>query len=433
MKFASLLSVVSAQWLETTIYLPDTMYHGYLCYNSQNNKVYCTSCTGSFLGYVVVIDGATNQVVTTIPVGLEPDAHCYNPTNNKVYSAHWSGMPVTVIDGATNGVITTVPTGGSNYALCYNPTNNKVYSSSDDHVVVIDGAADTVIAIVPGSPQTCFLCYNPTSNKVYSANFYGNVTVIDGATNQVVATVRTGDGCCAVIYNPTNNKVYSANSGSDDVTVIDGATNQVIATVPVGHRPGALCYNSTNNKVYCANMDDAWDITVIDGASNQVITTLPVAAVALYYNDINNKVYCGGLNVSILDGASDSVIREIAVGGGPESFCHNVQQNRVYAVSYYSGSISVLRDSMPVGIRGTPNPERRTANAATVARGVLFLPEAAGLDPQASILLDIAGRKVLDLRPGPNDVSRLASGVYFVRAVSRKLSAVSCQKVVLAE
>jgi hypothetical protein len=29
-------------------------------------------------------------------------------------------------------------------------------------------------------------------------------------------------------------------------------------------------------------------------------------------------------------------------------------------------------------------------------------------------LLDISGRKVLDLRPGENDVSRLAPGVYFV-------------------
>jgi hypothetical protein len=29
-------------------------------------------------------------------------------------------------------------------------------------------------------------------------------------------------------------------------------------------------------------------------------------------------------------------------------------------------------------------------------------------------LLDISGRKVLDLRPGANNVGRLAPGVYFV-------------------
>jgi hypothetical protein len=44
-------------------------------------------------------------------------------------------------------------------------------------------------------------------------------------------------------------------------------------------------------------------------------------------------------------------------------------------------------------------------------------------------LLDIGGRKVLDLLPGPNDVRYLPAGVYFVRsepsAVSREPSAVT--------
>jgi hypothetical protein len=44
-------------------------------------------------------------------------------------------------------------------------------------------------------------------------------------------------------------------------------------------------------------------------------------------------------------------------------------------------------------------------------------------------LLDIQGRKVMELVPGANDVSRLVPGVYIVRsvpsAVSRKPSAVT--------
>ena len=50
---------------------------------------------------------------------------------------------------------------------------------------------------------------------------------------------------------------------------------------------------------------------------------------------------------------------------------------------------------------------------ATIVRGVLFLPSSL-LSPPSS-LLSIDGRKVLDLHPGPNDVSRLAPGVYLVR------------------
>ena len=51
---------------------------------------------------------------------------------------------------------------------------------------------------------------------------------------------------------------------------------------------------------------------------------------------------------------------------------------------------------------------------ATVIRGVLDLPSS--LDPSLpSCLLDITGRKVLDLKPGANNTGRLAPGVYFVR------------------
>ena len=59
----------------------------------------------------------------------------------------------------------------------------------------------------------------------------------------------------------------------------------------------------------------------------------------------------------------------------------------------------------------------RIAPGATVVRGVLEIGSqltADGSRPELG-LLDISGRKVLDLRPGANDVSRLAPGVYFVR------------------
>jgi len=54
---------------------------------------------------------------------------------------------------------------------------------------------------------------------------------------------------------------------------------------------------------------------------------------------------------------------------------------------------------------------------ATIVRGVLFLVgdcPRTGTVPKAA-LLDISGRKVLDLRSGANDVRHLAPGVYFVR------------------
>jgi len=44
---------------------------------------------------------------------------------------------------------------------------------------------------------------------------------------------------------------------------------------------------------------------------------------------------------------------------------------------------------------------------------MLFLTEASSHKPQAAALLDISGRRVMDLKPGANDVRALAPGVYF--------------------
>jgi hypothetical protein len=68
------------------------------------------------------------------------------------------------------------------------------------------------------------------------------------------------------------------------------------------------------------------------------------------------------------------------------------------------------------GVEEAMSAERGVTNAgASVVRGLLLLPEAASHRPQAASLLDISGRKVMDLKPGANDVRALAPGVYFVR------------------
>jgi hypothetical protein len=70
----------------------------------------------------------------------------------------------------------------------------------------------------------------------------------------------------------------------------------------------------------------------------------------------------------------------------------------------------------------------RHASSATIVRGVLLLPRS--LDPSISrSLLDISGRKVADLHAGPNDVSRLSPGVYFVRGRQAEIT----QKVILTK
>jgi hypothetical protein len=108
--------------------------------------------------------------------------------------------------------------------------------------------------------------------------------------------------------------------------------------------------------------------------------------------------------------------------------------NDLIGVAYLSNTSPVVRGAYfdrsdwlyGIAERRQP-PAASHKPQATVVRGAL-LPEQGS---SSSCLLDIGGRKVMELHAGANDVSRLAPGVYFVRAVSRELSAVSCSKVIL--
>jgi hypothetical protein len=72
-----------------------------------------------------------------------------------------------------------------------------------------------------------------------------------------------------------------------------------------------------------------------------------------------------------------------------------------------------------------PLPVAEHLALPTIVRGVLDLPEGSdfpvaknrGLETSPTFLLDATGRKVMELHPGPNDVSRFGAGVYFVRGL----------------
>ena len=85
------------------------------------------------------------------------------------------------------------------------------------------------------------------------------------------------------------------------------------------------------------------------------------------------------------------------------------------------------------GISAGRMPDAPPAGRTTIVRGVLFLPEASGVKRDAScVLLDVAGRHIMDLTPGENDIRHLSPGVYFLRAApGMKRQAPNVHKVVV--
>ncbi|MEO0086248.1 MAG: VCBS repeat-containing protein, partial [candidate division WOR-3 bacterium] len=82
------------------------------------------------------------------------------------------------------------------------------------------------------------------------------------------------------------------------------------------------------------------------------------------------------------------------------------------------------------GIAETPQGDFRVTNLPTIVRGVLLLSAPATRHSSFG-LLNSAGRRVMELLPGPNDVRHLPPGVYFVREATTDYGTASARKVVL--
>jgi len=95
-----------------------------IAYDPSNGYIYVTDY-GSYS--VSVIDGATNTVIATIPVGTEPEGVAYDPSNGYIYVANFGSDTVSVIDGATNTVIATIPVGYGPEGIAYDPSNGYIY------------------------------------------------------------------------------------------------------------------------------------------------------------------------------------------------------------------------------------------------------------------------------------------------------------------
>jgi YVTN family beta-propeller protein len=257
-----------------------------------------------------VINGATNTVIATIPVGSNPEGVAYDPSNGYIYVADCGSDTVSVIDGTT--VIANIHVGPGPWGIAYDPSNGYIYvaDSGSDTVSVINGANNTVIANITVGSGPWGIAYDPSNGYIYVTNHNsGTVSVINGANNTVIANITVGSGPWGIAYDPSNGYIYVTNYASGTVSIISTTPAQSIETYTVtftesGLPPGTqwsvtfdgLTKSSTSNTItftgvlagtYTWNVSSI--ITVGSGTryvvqtSSGTISVPNVLSVSLYY------------------------------------------------------------------------------------------------------------------------------------------------------
>jgi YVTN family beta-propeller protein len=269
---------------------------------------------------------------------------------------------------------------------------------------------------------------NPVTNKIYVVNNgSSNVTVIDGATNDTT-TVAAGTSPYAVAVNPVTNKTYVANSGSDNVTVItDAPVNDTKVRAAFDRLPGDT--TTLARPALTGKGVNRWTRgrTAMIGVGNRLGT----GQKAWDWANVTSGAGTDSITWAYAWGTDSLIMGENFVCAVPLE-AQAATTDNLGLGSPFAGNLEVCpvyRMENHVGREEMAESEVRMTKLPTIIRGVLAL--AGDLRPgtaDRAALLDIAGRKVSDLKPGPNDVSGLAPGVYFVRgepqAASHKPQAV---------
>jgi hypothetical protein len=212
--------------------------------------------------------------------------------------------------------------------------------------------------------------------------------------------------------NPDLGRLYYTDQSPNRMFTIDLLTDSVLASDSLPWDVDTMFLDQRLGKLYMCARDSA-RILVYDCADEAITDTINADySGAGLLDDRNDKLYLR--YGTVVDCRYDSVVATLPPGSqDPRCMAWDAIDNRVFQAT--TSRLYVYRDDF-TGVADKP-VGTRTQRLPTIIRGVLYLPDAVGGERSAvsAHLLDISGRKVLDLKPGPNDVRALAPGVYFVR------------------
>jgi len=396
-----------------------------MVHNPAGNKLYLI-CPAT--DEVLVCD-TTFGTPKRIPCGMTSAQGVLNQILDRLYVA--TGYRLRVIDCNSDSLIASKVMYGIAHPIpVMVPDLNKLYvfsADARDSVYVYDGLRDQVSSICYMNDPVTGAVYDPRSNRVFfSCGPQPTIRALDPVTDSVVKTfdlVSTSyHGRMAV--NVDLGRLYYTDQLPTRLFTIDVIADSVIGSDSLPWGVEALFLNRRLGRLFMCGTDPARTL-VYDCNQRAVVDTIDASFTgAGLMNDRNDKLYLR--SGAVVDCRNDSVVAVLPPELDPRSMAWDAIDNRVFQAT--TSRLSVYRDDLTgVADRPTAARERRLP---TIVRGVLSLPLASGGTRGASsVLLDITGRKVLDLKPGRNEVRALPAGVYFVRqAVSRQTTKVVIQR-----
>lgn len=240
--------------------------------------------TSIFNAEVTIVDTATGNVITTIPLpsGSTPSYLAVSPTDGPVYIANFT-IPgaISVID-ADNQLGTPIAVGNNSRDVAFSPDGSTAYTANTSgSISVIDVTDGTVTALtVPAGVTPRSLVVSADGASLYVVNGAGSASTVDvlsSADGSRIDTISVGAGAFDIAASPDGATVVVTSTTTRTVSIIDTGTNTVTATVPVDGIPRPVAVSPDGTTAYVTVDAATTDyVAVIDIASGTVVDTIEV-------------------------------------------------------------------------------------------------------------------------------------------------------------
>ena len=239
------------------VILNTTGVHG-IAFIPSLNKGYTSN---GRLNNITVFDLKTNEVLSQIATGENPDAIFYDEFSKKIITCNGRSNDLSIIDPVTEKIVATIAVGGKPETAVSDKAG-KVFVNIEDknEIVAVDITKYTVEkhwSILPGEAPTG-LAYDIATKRLFAGCGDNKLLIIlNAADGSIVGKLPIGAGCDGVGYDASQKLIYTSN-GEGNMSVIKETSKDkfvVAATIPTKRSARTITVDETTHKIYLPAAD----------------------------------------------------------------------------------------------------------------------------------------------------------------------------------
>ena len=313
-------------------------------------------------GDVTVIDGSTDAVIATVPVGKRPRGIHATPDGKRLFVT-LSGSPrmapgvdenrapadktadgLGVIDVAARKLIDRWHVGSDpeQFAISRDGKFAFIANEDDASASIVDLSSGQSRGKIKVSEEPEGMGVNPANGEVYvTCEEKGEVFAIDPDAQRVIAKIETGGRPRSVVFLPDGSRAYVASENGVYVAEIDAKSHKLLSKIqlPTGSLPMGIAISKDGKELYVST-GRGNAVAIIDTqklnaqgsprlsargegeGEESIVAMIPVGkrAWSIALDPSGSKLYTanGASNdVSVVDLKSRKELRRIKVGDGP--------------------------------------------------------------------------------------------------------------------